>query len=665
MKKRKKIRNRLMAMLMLITLCPLMLLGVMSYGKSKKVLKENLVLASKNSIEGINENISKFLLDIEEIININVDNKYVKELGEKKEKVELNEEIVMEMLKNMQENDENIVSIYLGTKDGHMYLYPEEDLTGYDPRTRAWYEDALKNKESVIWTEPYIDATTDQIVITPAKAVEYNGQLVGVIGIDLEINRLAKELSKKTIGKDGYVYITDKNGIIISHRNEKLVGTDEATKLNSWNIIKNNDSDFIDYGEKGEKKFATFETVDITKWKVVGVLGEKELSDSTNSIRIFMIYIGIGALIVCILISFHIANGISKPLNALKAVLKQISKGDLTARVKTHKNDEFGEIEEAFNHMVESIQSLIGEMKESSYVVMDSSKSLSDITEESVQAVTEVAKTIEGIALSSSEQAMNTEYGAVKVNELGTQIDSIANSTNNMKNISNETEKLTIDGLSKVKILTSKSKESYESSVKVNEIVGMVDEKAKNIGVIIDTISQISEQTNLLALNAAIESARAGEHGRGFSVVAQEVRKLAEESSHAANEIRTLIESIQKESEDAVNAMGKVNEIIGQQDIVVGETSKIFNSMHGSIEKLAKAICDVEENSNYVILNKNQIVEGIENISASAEETSAATQQVSATVEEQLASMEQVYTHSQDLKNLSYKLEETVEQFKI
>ncbi|PAB57250.1 methyl-accepting chemotaxis protein [Anaeromicrobium sediminis] len=665
MKKRKKIRNRLIAMLMLITLCPLMLLGVMSYGKSEKVLKENLVLSSKNSIEGINESISNFLLNTEEIINIGVDNKHFKELAEKKERIELNEEIVMEMLKNMQENDENIVSIYMGTKDGDMYLYPADDLTGYDPRTRGWYQDALKNKDFVIWTEPYIDATTDEIVITPAKAVEYNGELVGVIGIDLEINRLAKELSKKTIGKDGYVYITDKNGIMISHRNGEIVGTDEATKWASWNSIQNNDSDFIDYEEDGQKNFATFETVERTKWKIVGVLSEKELLDSTNGIKMFMVYIGIGTLLVCIFISLHIANGISKPLNTLKGVFSQISKGDLTVRVKTHKNDEFGEIEDDFNHMVESIQNLIGEMKESSHVVMDSSESLGNITEESVQAVTEVAKTIEEIALGANEQAMNTENGAVKVNELGTQIDSIANLANNMKSISSETEKLTTTGLNKVKILTNKSKDSYESSVKVNEIVGMVDEKAKNIGVIIDTISQISEQTNLLALNAAIESARAGEHGRGFSVVAEEVRKLAEESSNAANEIRSLIESIQKESKDAVNAMGKVSEIIEEQDAVVGETSEIFNNMYGSIEGLTKAIDEIQENSNNVVLNKNHIVESIGSMSASAEETSAATQQVSATVEEQLASMEQVSSHSQELKKLSHKLEETVEQFKI
>ncbi|PAB57251.1 methyl-accepting chemotaxis protein [Anaeromicrobium sediminis] len=666
MKKRGKVKNRLIVILMIMAIVPLLALGFLTYGKTEDVLENNLTLSSKYAIEAVNEQINMYLDNIESEVMIISNDEVFYELADNDNPGVEGETRVRNVLDNIKQSDKDLMFLYLGTKNGDMYMEPNDQLSdGYDPRMRPWYKDAVSNKGKIVWTEPYIDDTTGETVITCTKALEKDGQVIGVVGIDLNLKTLSENVAKKTIGKDGYIYITDKDGIMISHKKKELIGKDDATKLTCWDNIKSNKSDFIRYEFQGADKFAAFTTNEKMGWKIIGALNEDELVSDTAAIKTFILIIIAITLLLAIGVSLMIASGISKPLNSLKKTISQVAAGDLRVKAQTNRNDEFGEIEDAVNDMIENIRDLIKGTQESSKVVLESSMALGTITNETTVAATEVARTIEEIATGANEQAKDTENGVIKINELAEEIDMIGQSTATMKDISNETGSLTVEGLNKVKELTQKSKETYDATVKVNDVVEMVDEKAKNIGMITEAISQIAEQTNLLALNAAIESARAGEHGRGFSVVAEEVRKLAEESSNAANEIRDLIGAIQKESKYAVEAVGKVNEIMKEQDVAVEETNSIFNQMSKSIENLIGRIEDVRENGNAVGANKDAIVNVIENISAASEQTSASTQEVSATTEEQLASMEQVSSHAEDLKELAHKLEDEVNKFKI
>jgi len=149
---------------------------------------------------------------------------------------------------------------YFGTKDKDFYIYPEVELPDdFDPTGRVWYEQAIQNKEKVIFSEPYQDVASGDMVITAAKAVVTNGQVVGVIGADVNLKYLTEKLSRSKIGKTGYVAITDPNGIVVTHPNKSMIGTD-ITNLAFWEFASTENEGFSDYTFEGEHKFLSFVT---------------------------------------------------------------------------------------------------------------------------------------------------------------------------------------------------------------------------------------------------------------------------------------------------------------------------------------------------------------------------------------------------------------------
>lgn len=670
------VRVKLLSIFMAAIILPLGLLGYFTYQKSFEVLEEKLGVTTQQTVDEVNKYLDEYLTGIESLItlladnssikNLIIDKNYVQDITSNQSTLD-NEKTVMELLKNTKNSKTDIQYAYLGTKDGDMYMYPSEELPdGYDPRTRPWYKKAVDNKGKVVWTEPYADAASGEVVVTAAKAIVYNGKIIGVISIDINLNIVSEKLSSITIGRKGYVFVTDEKGTLLAHPDSKLIGNSELIpSFEFWSKVKSSNKGFSRYVYKGENKFFSFATNNKTGWKLMASMKESELLEDTDIIKYFVLYGVLIGLILAIIISFIVSGNIAKNLNKVKAAIERASTGDLTAKAELNTKDEFGQIADSFNNMINNISKLIKDVKESSNTVYEASESLAATTEQATIASNEIAKTIEEVAKSTTEQAKDTEKGSFNANELANAIDIVLNTTEEMNNISKETSELSNDGLEQVKVLIEKSRENSEAAMRVNEIVQKVDKSSEEIGVITDTISQIAEQTNLLALNAAIEAARAGEQGKGFAVVAEEIRKLAEQSSKAAEEIKSLIEGIQNQSKVAVGAMANTRNIVEQQDIAVTETEKIFNKILVSIRSLVEKVSEIKE-YNYDMANKkNEILDIISNISAAAQQTSAATQQVSASTEEQLASMETISSHSQDLKALADRLQEVVNEFKV
>lgn len=371
------------------------------------------------------------------------------------------------------------------------------------------------------------------------------------------------------------------------------------------------------------------------------------------------------AIILSITLALLMSNIITKSINDLLRVVNDIANGDLREKVNIKSEDEIGMLGEAINKMASNLKTLINESNIASKQVTTSSEELLASSNQTAKATDEVAQIISEIANSSSEQAKNIEEGVVQINELGTDIELIAESSSDMDAVSKNTDQLTKQGLAIVQTLVKKSQESNLITVKVNEAVLKVDESTKEIGIITAAISQISEQTNLLALNASIEAARAGEAGRGFAVVADEIRKLAEQSSKSVEDINRILQGIQNHSNIAVSSMVEAKEVVNKQMEAVESTKKIFNDISKSIGNLINKVSNVATSSITMNDKKENIIAMIEDLSAIFEETAASTEEISASTEEQSASMEEVANLTGRLTTLAKNLQKTIKKFQV
>jgi methyl-accepting chemotaxis protein len=314
--------------------------------------------------------------------------------------------------------------------------------------------------------------------------------------------------------------------------------------------------------------------------------------------------------------------------------------------------------------MLRNMQDLIATLKKSSNTVLNFSDSLANITEDTSKAINEVAITIQEVAGAIADETSSIGDTVIKVDILAKNIESVVASTEQMNYIANKTDNLRGEGLIAVDTLSEAMNKTNKATHEINDVINKVMASANNIHTITDAIVQISEQTNLLALNASIEAARAGEAGKGFSVVANEIRKLAEHSKKEVSEIKFTISEINKYSDSSVQTMSTVFEVLADQTAAVDNMKKVFLDIAEEMKNLIGGVAAITNDSQQMRTMKDEIVDNIESISASTEETSAATQEVSATSEEQLAAMQEVTSHAQDLKVLAEQLEIAVQKFK-
>lgn len=660
----KSMRTKLMVILCCMSILSIGAVGVTTYINSYNMFQEKLKITSTQSIDQIDMMMSKYLIGLERQVGILTSLPSKKDISYKANSLG-SEENLLKVLKQVKEQDSDILAAYYSTPDKKTIIYPVADLSGFDPTTRPWYATAVDNKDKAMWSEPYLDETTGDMTVTISKAVIDNGNIIGVFGIDINLGQLSKTLAEIQIGSEGYVFLAHPNGTALGHPNAALIGSDAITKLKLWEEVTHNEKGFTEYEVDGAKKFGVYKTNDITGWKLIGSLPEEELLNDVRDVMYSTITIGLIAVIFTIILSFFISKFISKNVKKLEDGFSKASEGDLTANITITTKDEFGELANHFNLMMNKIGGLMKNVKDSSLIIDETSESILQMTKETSNALNEIAATVQEVAKGSQEQAVDIDSNSQGISELANFLEAITNSTVEVGNLSNNTKKLGNQGLEQVEILVDKTERTGKSSNNVNEIISRVRESAEEINVITDTINQIAEQTNLLALNAAIEAARAGEAGRGFSVVADEIRILAEQSSKATHNISNLISNMNHKANEAVAAMNDTKQVVEEQVLSVESTKSIFDKILNSLSALNDKVQEIETSTMKINQQKDNIVDHTQNISSVSEEISASTEEVSASTEQVTATAATFVGYSENLKQLSHDLINQVNQFKI
>ncbi|PIF49014.1 methyl-accepting chemotaxis sensory transducer with Cache sensor [Pseudomonas sp. 29] len=521
------------------------------------------------------------------------------------------------------------MATYLGDATGHFTIRPDTKMPdGFDPRVRPWYKGAEGSSTSTL-TEPYIDAATGQLIISIATASKKAGQSVGVVGGDLSLQSLVDTLAARDFDGMGYVFLVSADGKILVHPDKALVmkSLKEAYPQDTPRIS----SDFSEVTVDGKTRIVTFAPIKglpSVNWYIGLSVDKDQAFAMLSQFRTSAVIATVIAVAIIIALLGMLIRILIQPLHVMTRAMEDIAdgEGDLTKRLTIVNNDEFGVLGTAFNRFVERIHGSIREV----------SSATGQVNEVALRVVAASNSSM----YNSDQQASRTSSVAAAINQLGAAAQEIARNAAQASNQASDARGLAEDGQQvvdrSIKAMNQLSSMLSASSSNIESL----NSKTVNIGQILEVITSISQQTNLLALNAAIEAARAGEAGRGFAVVADEVRNLAHRTQESAQQVQTMIEELQVGARESVSTMSDSQR--HSQDSVeianlAGERLNSVTQRIGEIDGMNQSVATATEEQTAVVESINVDIteintlnqEGVENLQATLRACSDLEQQAS------------------------------------
>lgn len=519
---------------------------------------------------------------------------------------------------------------YLGTESGGFTMRPDEQMPAdYDPRTRPWYKDALAAGGTTL-TEPYVDAATGELIITIATPA----RPAGVVGGDLSLQTLVNIINALDFDGIGYAFLVSADGKVLVHPDKNLV------MKNLKDIYPQNtpriSSEFSEAQLDGDTRILTFTPVKglpSVSWHIGLSIDKAKAYAMLTEFRASAIIATVIAVVLIIALLGLLIRVLMQPLTAMGKAMEDIAKGegDLTKRLAIQSNDEFGALARSFNQFVERIHSSIREVSSATVQVNEVAKLVVNASNSSM--------------VNSDEQASRTNSVAAAINQLGAAAQEIARNAADASSQASDARHQAEDG---GKVVQQAIRSMSELSNKISDAcakIEMLNSKTVDIGQILEVIKSISQQTNLLALNAAIEAARAGEAGRGFAVVADEVRNLAHRTQESAQEIEKMIEELQVGSRESVTTMTESQRYSEESvDIAnqAGERLGTVTARIGEIDGMNQSVATATEEQTSVIESLNMDIIEINTLNQEGVENLQATLRACGDLEQQAARLKQM-----------------------
>ncbi|AZE50726.1 Methyl-accepting chemotaxis sensor/transducer protein [Pseudomonas chlororaphis] len=523
---------------------------------------------------------------------------------------------------------------YLGDASGSFTIRPDAKMPdGFDPRVRPWYKGAESSSGSTL-TEPYIDAATGQLIISVATASRNGGQSIGVVGGDLSLQTLVETLNALDFDGMGYAFLVSADGKILVHPDKALVmkSLSEAYPQNTPRI----NGDFSEIEVEGKTRIVTFTPIKglpSVNW-YIGLSVDKDKAFSMLSeFRTSAIIATLIAVAIIIALLGMLIRVLMQPLHVMTRAMQDIAdgEGDLTRRLTIQNQDEFGILGTAFNRFVERIHGSIREV--------------SSATEHVNEVALRVVSASNSSMLNSDEQASRTNSVAAAINQLGAAAQEIARNAAQASQQASDARSLAEDGQQVVdrSILAMNQLSDMISASSSN--IETLNSKTVNIGQILEVITSISQQTNLLALNAAIEAARAGEAGRGFAVVADEVRNLAHRTQESAQQVQTMIEELQVGARESVSTMSNSQRHSQDSVEIANQAGERLNSVTqriGEIDGMNQSVATATEEQTSVVESINMDITEINTLNQEGVENLQSTLRACSDLEQQAARLKQL-----------------------
>ena len=532
---------------------------------------------------------------------------------------------------------------YFGSAQGAMTRHdPSLNTANYDPRVRPWYQSASKAGKLIV-TPPYVSVTMQQMVVTLAEPVSHQGQVIGVAGADLSLDALIDEVLAMKVQGEGYAMLLDSSGLIVGHPQKELALKQVAelapgltgTTLEGWS----RDGELHVATIAGREVLLSVQGVPGTDWLLAMVMYKDVLEAPFASLLWQLVGLTLVLLLVFSALLIAMFNYLFADLGRVSKALADIAhgEGDLTVQIAAHSKDEVGLLAQNFNLFVARLHGIVSRLRDVTVELAAQSRTQAAGAEARSQRVREQQDEIVMVATAVTEMASATQE--------------IAGNAEFAATTSGDAVRLAVAGQSQVgqsqRSISGLAGEVADASQTIHELDG----HAQKISGILATISGIAEQTNLLALNAAIEAARAGEQGRGFAVVADEVRVLSRRTHDSTAEIQQMIEALQQTTRRAVGGMETSRQLAGtsvEDAEAANQSLARINEAIGAISDMATQIAAAAEEQTSVTGEISRNTENIRHVS----------QTLAAQAKEEAA-------QAAELKSLTERLEQEIGRFRL
>ena len=508
-----------------------------------------------------------------------------------------------------------------------------------------------------------VSSTTDAAMIVDIKKdaildilTNFNlgeGSYVGIITPDnQEMVVEGKDITKEEEGKS-----KTQNNVV-----KESIYKDQDFYKDALKSEKNSGKDYVRYN--GKTYLFTYEKIGRSGIMLCSMVPQSVIVAQANSIRVLTLVMVIISCIIAMIVGTLISKGFSKSINLSIKELAKVSKGDLTVEFRTNRRDEFALLYGSCNDMLANIRGLIMEV-ESVYDAL--SVSLNKVNTSSTtfsETTKDIQTSVHEIETGVGEQTESATDCLNEMDSLFTKINVVNDNTNEIGSIAASTQVAINSGLTSMDNLNAKTKSTTDITDSVIQTIKELSVHSKNIGQIVNSINDIAEETNLLSLNASIEAARAGAAGKGFSVVATQIRKLADQCLASAGKISNIVTEITETTKEAVNTAQTAEEIVDEQVEAVAATARSFQTLKQRIEKLSEYLESIQSSSKDMETSGSSTLNSMENISAILEETLASVTSVANVTDKQSEALTSLDDASSQLMIRAERLGDAISKFK-
>ena len=558
--------------------------------------------------------------------------------------------------------------------DGKVSVTMDYSNAEYNYPQVGWYKAAIKGPKDVFWDEPAYDDVSKTSMLTSSAPIRHNGQIVGVVTVDIGMKDLEEYIENIKIGDNGYAFLLSGSGKFVAYKKdpsknlkEDIRQSQDAKLAAIGKTLMESDSQLLVKTDAfGTDSYVMSSPIGHSGMRLVLVAPTADyMGPIRSAIMVSIVMSLIVIILLCAALLYIFNSRIGTPITHLIEKARDIAGGNLNTEIVIEHDDEIGELAMNMKKMADEIQKIIGNINSMSQQLSAASEELFATADQSTNSLGQIAQSATDVAGGAKEQESHINGVANSMDNVAGTVESVNSLVRSTLQRTDESIKAMSENSAAMKSTTEQMKRINDSITTAQEAIVKLGEQSNKIGEIVGTIAGISDQTNLLALNAAIEAARAGEQGRGFAVVAEEVRKLAEQSQSAAADVAELIGASTSYTDTAVKEMATSTDEVTRGTESMQHTAELFGVLSQHIKEVSEAVKDVSVKVNQISNENHDVISATEQLKDIGVKTTTEVNNISQQINDQQQSQKDITSASQSLADLAQELQRIIGHFTV